>query len=391
MVVTPFFSIFAENLVYMIKRKIEEKIRQDFKRNKIITLLGPRQVGKTTLLEQLTEESGDMKILNLNCDNEDDRLLLQGRSSTELKNMIGNHDLIMIDEAQRVENIGLTLKMMGDLKTKSMIIVTGSSSLGLGDRINEPATGRLIEHNLFPFTEYELVNANSWRDEHRLLNHRLIYGMYPEVVMYPEDARRTLMTITNSYLYKDLLSYDGIRKPALLQKLVRALALQVGSEVSYNELAQLIGADKVTVEKYIDLLEKCFVVFKLPSYSRNMRNEIKKGKKIYFYDNGIRNAVLSNFALPEQRTDMGQLWENFLISERLKRNVYEGTYAQMYFWRTQAQQEIDYVEECDGKISAFEFKWNPKAKAAMPKSFKEAYPDSTFEVITPDNYGDFLK
>lgn len=375
----------------MIIRKIEDKILQDFKRNKIITLLGPRQVGKTTLLGQLTEEAGDIKILSLNCDNEDDRLLLQGRSSTELRNMIASNDLIMIDEAQRVENIGLTLKMMGDLKITSKIIVTGSSSLGLGDRINEPATGRLIEHNLFPFTVSELANAGSWREEHRLLNHRLIFGMYPEVVMYPEDARRTLMTISNSYLYKDLLSYDGIRKPALLQNLVRALALQVGSEVSYNELAQLIGADKATVEKYIDLLEKCFVVFKLPSYSRNMRNEIKKGKKIYFYDNGIRNAVLSNFALPEQRTDMGQLWENFLVSERLKRNVYSETYAQMYFWRTQTQQEIDYVEECDGRLSAYEFKWNPRAKATMPKNFKEAYPDSSFTIISPDNYEDFIK
>lgn len=374
----------------MIRRNIEEKIVKDFKRNKIITLLGPRQVGKTTLLEQLIEGSGDKKVLSLNCDNADDRLLLQGRSSTELKNMIGTNDLIMIDEAQRVENIGLTLKMIGDLKTKSNIIVTGSSSLGLGDSINEPATGRLIEYNLFPFTISELSDETSWREEHRMLSQRLIYGMYPEVVMYPEDAKRTLMTITNSYLYKDLLSNDGIRKPALLQNLVRALALQVGSEVSYNELAQLIGADKVTVEKYIDLLEKCFVVFKLPSYSRNMRNEIKKGKKIYFYDNGIRNAVLSNFALPEQRTDMGALWENFLVSERLKRNVYSGCYAQMYFWRTQAQQEIDYVEESDGQLRAYEFKWNPKAKAKVPKAFTEAYPGSMFEVVTPDNYEGFI-
>lgn len=375
----------------MIKRNIEEKIVKDFKRNKIITLLGPRQVGKTTLLEQIVEGSGNKRIITLNCDDEDDRTLLQGRSSTELKNLIGNNDLIMIDEAQRVENIGLTLKMMGDLKTKSNIIVTGSSSLDLGDKVNEPATGRLIEYNLFPFTVSELADETSWREEQRMLNQRLIFGMYPEVVMYPEDARRTLKTLCNSYLYKDLLSYDGIRKPALLRNLVRALALQVGSEVSYNELAQLVGADKVTVEKYIDLLEKCFVIFKLPSYSRNLRNEIKKGKKIYFYDNGIRNAVLSNFAMPELRTDIGALWENFLINERLKRNIYEGNYAQMYFWRTQTQQEVDYVEECDGKLSTFEFKWNPKAKASLPKLFADTYPGSTFETITPENYEDFIK
>lgn len=375
----------------MIRRTIENNILNDFKRNKVITLLGPRQVGKTTLLEQITSATDNPKILNLNCDNEDDRLILQNRSSTELRALIGNNDLVMIDEAQRVENIGLTLKMMGDLKTKANIIVTGSSSLGLGDNINEPATGRLLEYNLFPFTLSELAADTSWRDQHRLLNQRLIYGMYPEVVTFPEDARRTLMSLTNSYLYKDLLTYDGIRKPALLQKLVTALAIQVGSEVSYNEIALLIGADKATVEKYIDLLEKCFVVFKLPSFTRNMRNEIKKGKKIYFYDNGIRNAVLSNFASPEQRTDMGALWENFLISERLKRNVYANSYAQMYFWRTQAQQEIDYVEECDGKLSAFEFKWNVRAKASIPKPFMEAYPSASFQVITPENYHSFIQ
>ena len=374
----------------MIKRNIEAKIVKDFKRKKIITLLGPRQVGKTTLLEQIIEKTGNKDTMTLNCDDEDDRALLQGRSSTELKNLIGNHNLIMIDEAQRVEDIGLTLKKMGDLKTTANIIVTGSSSLDLGDKINEPATGRLIEYNLFPFTMEELAEDTSWREQHRLLTQRLIYGMYPEVVMYPEDAKRTLMTICNSYLYKDLLSYDGIRKHALLQNLVRALALQVGSKVSYNELAQLIGADKVTVEKYIDLLEKCFVVFKLPSYSRNLRNEIKKGKKIYFYDNGIRNAVLSNFALPDYRTDMGALWENFLVSERLKRNIYKGTYARMYFWRTQTQQEIDYIEECDGQLNTFEFKWNPKTKATFPKTFNEAYPGSSFEIITPENYERFI-
>ena len=375
----------------MIKRNIEAKIVKDFKRKKIITLLGPRQVGKTTLLEQIIEKTGNKDTMTLNCDDEDDRALLQGRSSTELKNLIGNHNLIMIDEAQRVEDIGLTLKKMGDLKTTANIIVTGSSSLDLGDKINEPATGRLIEYNLFPFTMEELAEDTSWREQHRLLTQRLIYGMYPEVVMYPEDAKRTLMTICNSYLYKDLLSYDGIRKHALLQNIVRALALQVGSKVSYNELAQLIGADKVTVEKYIDLLEKCFVVFKLPSYSRNLRNEIKKGKKIYFYDNGIRNAVLSNFALPDYRTDMGALWENFLVSERLKRNIYKGTYARMYFWRTQTQQEIDYIEECDGQLNTFEFKWNPKTKASLPKVFNEAYPESSFEIITPESYEGFVK
>lgn len=375
----------------MIKRSIESHIIGDFQRNKIITLLGPRQVGKTTLLEQITSEYEYQNILRLNCDNEDDRLSLTGKSSTELKALIGNNDLILIDEAQRVVNIGLTLKMIGDLKSKANIIVTGSSSLGLGDKINEPATGRLLEYNLFPFTVAELAANTSWKEEHRMLTHRLIFGMYPEVVMFPSDARRTLMTLANSYLYKDLLSYDGIRKPALLQNLVKALALQVGSEVSYNEIALLIGSDKATVEKYINLLEKCFVIFSLPSYSRNLRNEIKKGKKIYFYDNGVRNAILSNFAPPELRNDMGALWENFLISERIKRNIYSESYAQLYFWRTHAQQEIDLIEEKDGQLTAYEFKWNARAKAHIPTAFKTAYPSSSFDVITPDHYREFLQ
>lgn len=376
--------------IIMIKRTIEESILKDFGRNKVITMLGPRQVGKTTLLDQIIARFPDAKVLRLNCDEEDDRQSLQISNSTQLKSIIGGHDFVMIDEAQRVENIGLTLKMMGDLKTGANIIVTGSSSLGLGDRINEPATGRLIEYNLFPFTMNELAEASSWKEEHRLLETRLIYGMYPEVVLFPEDAKRILTTLANSYLYKDLLSYDGIRKPTLLQNLVKALALQVGSEVSYNEIGKLIGADKITVEKYIDLLEKCFVVFRLPSFSRNLRNEIKKGKKIYFYDNGIRNAVLSNFASPDKRSDMGALWENFLISERIKQNLYHGNLVQQYFWRTQTQQEIDYIEESDGQISAFEFKWNVKAKAHFPIQFRTTYPESSFEVIRPDNYRQFI-
>ncbi|MDE6272106.1 MAG: ATP-binding protein [Muribaculaceae bacterium] len=374
----------------MIERTIEKNILKDFKKKKIVTLLGPRQVGKTTLLNQITTTQPNSKVLELNCDDEDDRLILENKSSTELKALIGNNDLLLIDEAQRVNNIGLTLKKMGDLKSNASIIVTGSSSLGIGDKINEPATGRLLEYHLYPFTTGELINSSSPKEENRMLRQRLIYGMYPEVVNDPTDAKRTLMTLANNYLYKDLLAYDGIRKPTLLQNLVKALALQVGSEVSYNELASLIGADKITVEKYIDLLEKCFVVFRLPSFSRNMRNEIKKGKKIYFYDNGIRNAVISNFASPDLRTDMGALWENFLISERLKRNDYLATYAQLYFWRTQTKQEIDLIEECDGQLTTYEFKWNPKAKAKFPSAFQEAYPKSTFQVITPDNYQDFL-
>ena len=373
----------------MIKRIIKGSILADYRRRKVIVLLGARQVGKTTLLSELQE--GKEKILSLNCDNADDVLLLEGKTTTELKYLLSPYEIVFIDEAQRVKNVGLTLKMIGDLKLETQIVVTGSSSLDMADEINEPATGRLIEYNLFPFSLPELAESSSEREEHRLLENRMIYGLYPEVVTEPRDAKRTLMTLTNNYLYKDLFAYKGIKKPELIQKLVRALALQLGSEVSYNELSNLLGVDKSTVENYINLLEKCFVVFRLDSFSRNLRNEIKKGKKIYFYDNGVRNAVLSNFAPLELRNDVGALWENLMVSERVKRNSYSGNFAQLFFWRTHEQQEIDLIEEQDGILRTFEFKWNGKARNNQPKTFANSYPNSTYEVITPENYWSFVK
>ena len=277
------------------------------------------------------------------------------------------------------------------MKPDAKIIVTGSSSLDIADKINEPATGRLIEFNLYPLSMAELARNTSQKDETRLLEQRLIYGTYPEVVTDPNFAKKTLLTLTNSYLYKDILSFNGMRKPEVLMKLVKALALQAGSEVSYNELSSLVGINKETVDNYISLLEKCFVVFRLDSFSRNQRNEIKKGKKIYFYDNGIRNAVLSNFAPLELRNDCGALWENFLVSERKKRNAYCGSYAQLYFWRTHDQKEIDLVEEEDGVLRTFEFKWNPKKKnAKIPDQFAQSYPNHEFKVITKDNMWEFV-
>lgn len=315
----------------MIKRTLSKFIFDDLKKKKVIVLLGARQVGKTTMLEEIID--GKQKTLSVNCDDLDDRLMIEGKSSTELRHLISPYEIVFIDEAQRVKNIGLTIKMIGDLKNlTTRVIVTGSSSLELADEINEPATGRTIEHKLYPLSLSELAEDSSQREQQRLLEQRLIYGLYPEIVTDPADAKRNLMTLTNNYLYKDLFSFKGIQKPDVLQKLVRALALQLGHEVSYNELANMIGIDKETVENYINLLEKCFVVFRLESFSRNMRNEIKKGKKIYFYDNGVRNAVISNFAPLELRTDVGALWENLMVSERIKRNSYVGSYAQLYFW-----------------------------------------------------------
>lgn len=373
----------------MIKRVIKNSIQADYRREKVIVLLGARQVGKTTLLSELQEGAG--KVLSLNCDNVDDVLLLESKTSTELKYLLSSYDLVFIDEAQRVKNIGLTLKMIGDLKLKTQVVVTGSSSFDMSNEVNEPATGRLIEYNLYPFSLSELAIDTSEREEKRLLETRMIYGLYPEVVTEPGDAKRILMGLTNNYLYKDLFMYRGIKKPDLIQKLVRALALQLGNEVSYNELSSLLGVDRGTIETYINLLEKCFVVFRLDSFSRNLRNEIKKGKKVYFYDNGIRNAVLSNFAPLELRNDVGALWENLMVSERVKRNSYLGDFAQLFFWRTHEQQEIDLVEEQDGVLRTFEFKWNDKVKGKRPKSFFDTYPNSTYEVVTPENYWDFVR
>lgn len=372
----------------MIERTIERQLAADTGRRKVIVITGARQVGKTTLVNALA--AGRKKVLMLNCDNHDDRAALEDKTTTQLGALMEGYDLVFIDEAQRVPGIGLTIKMIGDMKPDTQVIATGSSSLELAEGINEPATGRHIDYMLFPLSLEELAAHTSEREERRMLGTRLIYGTYPEVVTQAADARRTLMTLASDYLYKDLLAYRGVKKPEVLSKLLRALALQVGSEVSYNELSGLLGIDKATVESYIGLLEKCFVIFRLDSFCRNARNEIKKGKKIYFCDNGIRNAIISNFAPPEMRTDMGALWENLMISERRKRNIYHNTYSQMYFWRTHEQKEIDLVEETDGMLHAYEFKWNGKARASLPAVFASAYPGTVLDIVTPDNYFPFI-
>ena len=372
----------------MIHRIIQKELEGAYGRRKVITILGSRQVGKSTLLAELAAAGTRVRILN--CDNEDDRRVLMDKTSTELKTLVEPHDFFLIDEAQRVKNIGLTLKKLGDLHLDTHVIVTGSSSFDLADEINEPATGRLIEFNLFPLSLPELAASTSQFEEQRMLETRMIYGLYPEVVTAPEYAQDTLMNLTNNYLYRDALSFQGMRKPDALIKLVRALALQIGSEVSYNELAQTVGIDKGTIENYINLLEKCFIVFRLNSFSRNARNEIRKGKKIYFVDNGVRNAVLSHFAPLELRNDVGMLWENLMVSERVKRNAYHRSYAQLYFWRTHDQKEIDLIEDKDGRLTAFEFKWNERQKTRMPASFAQNYPNSDFNVINKDNFWLFL-
>ena len=356
---------------------------------KVILIMGPRQVGKSTLSEQIIEESG-MPCIILNGDDADVRLLFQGMNEIKLSRIFGNNKLILIDEAQRIENIGLTLKIAADQLKDVQVIATGSSAFELASEINEPLTGRKWEHLLLPFSFQEMVNEHGQFKEMRLLNDRLIYGYYPEVVNNPGNEKKILTALSDSYLYKDLLSYPKLKKPIVLQNLLKALALQLGNEVSYNELAQTIGADKETVERYIELLEKSFVIFRLNAFSRNVRNELKKSRKIYFYDNGIRNAILGNYTPIELRQDVGALWENFLISERYKTLKYSDFYGFRYFWRTTAQQEIDYLEELDGKLKAYEFKWKAKGNHRIPKTFTNAYPEAETHIITPNNYLDFL-
>lgn len=372
----------------LIERSITEEIERLMFRGKAILIMGPRQVGKSTLLTRLLK--GSEKPLILNGDEADVREMLGNTTSTRLRKIIANHKLIVIDEAQRVANIGLTIKLFTDQIKEVQVIATGSSALELNSSIQEPLTGRKFEFTLFPISFTEMVNYHGLIEEKRQISHRLVFGYYPEVVNSTGMEKKLLKLLADSYLYKDLLALGQLKKPALLEKIVRALALQIGSEISYHELSQTVGADNQTVERYIDLLQKAYVVFVIPAYSRNVRNEIKKGKKIFFYDNGIRNAVIGDFSNIEKRSDTGMLWENYLMSERLKFSTYQEMDVSRFFWRTRQQQEIDYLEDREGKLYAYEFKWNPRAKAKIPRTFLNAYPNSEAFLVHRENYEDFL-
>ena len=374
----------------MITRTLQQRIEGNLFKGKAVIVIGARQVGKSTLFRQITEKLEE-PVLMLNCDEPEVRELLVGMNLVELKLMIGKHRLVVIDEAQRVSEIGMTLKRITDNFPEVQLLVTGSSSFELQNRLNEPLTGRKYEYRLFPISTRELLEHGGLIAVKQSLESRLIYGSYPDIVNHADEAKELLMNIASSYLYKDLLALEDIRRPALLEKLLVALALQVGNEVSYNEIAQTVGSDSKTVEKYIDLLEKCYIVFRLGAFSRNLRTELKKSKKIYFYDNGIRNAVIQNFAPLSMRNDTGALWENFFISERIKANEYEGRYAKSYFWRTTQLQEIDYIEESDGQFAVFEMKWNPRKKTTpLPAAFLKTYPVAQEAVVTPENYLEWL-
>ena len=373
----------------MITRNLEKNITSLFGKRKAIVIMGARQVGKSTLLQQML--AGREDVVWMNGDEMDIQELFREMTSTRIRAILGDNKFLVIDEAQRIQDIGLRMKLITDQVPEVQVIATGSSSFELAAKVNESLTGRKREFRMFPLTFGEMVRHTSFLEEVRMIPHRLVYGYYPEVVTSPGDERTVLKEISDSYLYKDILTLDSINKPDKLVRLLKALALQIGSQVSYNEIGNLIGLDSKTVEKYVDVLEKSFIVFRLNSFSRNLRNELKTSRKVYFWDLGIRNAIIGNLSQVENRTDAGDLWENFVIAERLKQNAYKGSFAQSWFWRTRQQNEIDYVEEEDGRLQAFEFKWNDrKGNVKCPESFVKSYPDAEFKVITPKNVEEFL-
>uniref|UniRef100_A0A832G7Y3 ATP-binding protein n=1 Tax=Ignavibacterium album TaxID=591197 RepID=A0A832G7Y3_9BACT len=374
----------------MIKRALQPIIESRLFKGKIIILYGARQVGKTTLIKNIQNKFPDIS-LYLNCDEPDIRALLTDTTSTKLKSIIGNKNLILIDEAQRVKNIGLTLKLFADEIKNVQVIATGSSSFELSNIINEPLTGRKYVFTLMPVSIKELVDTFGWIETNRLLEDRIIYGMYPEIISKPDEKKTLLKEITRSYLFKDILSFESIRKPEQIEKLLMLLAAQIGNEVSYNELANTLNMDKDTVSKYIDILEKAFIIFRLNPFSRNLRTEISKMRKIYFYDTGIRNALISNFNLLERRNDKGALWENFLISEKLKLNLIDDLDVKQYFWRTSQQQEVDYIEEIEGKLYAYEFTFSEKQKKQISKTFLKNYKPQSEMIVNRNNYSEFLR
>ncbi|MEK7729447.1 MAG: ATP-binding protein [candidate division KSB1 bacterium] len=373
----------------MIQRALQPRLEAVLFKGKVIILYGARQVGKTTLIRAIEKKIFAADSLYLNCDEPDIRALLTDVTSTALKALIGRKKIIFLDEAQRVKNIGITLKLAVDNFPERQFVATGSSSLDLSNETNEPLTGRKYEFQLFPFSLAELRQKYSKLELHRLLDNRIRLGMYPEIVEKTDEAQVLLKSLASSYLYKDVLQYQSLKRPELLEKLLAALALQAGSEVSYNELAGLLGVNKETVANYIQLLEKTFVIYRLSPFSRNLRSELTKLRKIYFYDTGIRNALINNFNALQFRQDVGALWENFMISERLKYNSNCGNSVNTYFWRTHQQQEIDYLEEQDGGLTAFEFKWKT-GKKRVPQLFTTTYPESRVEFIDRQNYGAFV-
>lgn len=359
--------------------------------NKVLVLLGARRVGKTELINTYLEQTTE-RFLKLNGEDVLDIQLLEERSVNNYKRLLENYDLLVIDEAQKINEIGLKLKLIVDHIKNIKVIATGSSVFDLSNKLGEPLVGRKNTLYLFPFAQLEFSNLEDYKITKEKLEERLLFGAYPELEQHTNfnDKVEYLNEIINSYLLKDILIFDGIKQADKIINLLRLIAFQIGKEVSLSELGKQLGISKNTVEKYLDLLSKVFVIYKVKAFSRNHRKEISKSSRWYFYDNGIRNAIINNFNKLNMRNDIGELWENYIISERIKYQNYTKKNTINYFWRTYDQQEIDWIEEENGNLNAFEFKWNAKKKIKVPSGFIKAYPDANFLVINNNNYLDWI-
>lgn len=377
------------NILIMISRILENSIEADLFKGKIIILYGARQVGKTTLVESILQKFGE-KGRFLNCETLSVEQNLKEAEPDKLRAFFGNYKIIGLDEAQNIPNIGRILKVFIDSVKDIQIIATGSSSFELADKTSEPLTGRVFHHILYPLSALEIKGGSDWISFDGKIDQLLRFGSYPEVYLSDEKyAKRKLGEISTSYLFKDLLKLEGVRKSSLLKNLILLLALQLGKEVSYNELSTTLQVSHLTIQKYIDLLEQNFVIFRLNAFSRNLRKEISKSIKVYFFDLGIRNALINNYNPLSLRNDVGALWENFCIAERIKSNSYSHRQVNSYFWRTYDQNEIDYVEEINGIITGYEIKYSPKQKVKVPKLFTETYNSKVLRVDR-GNYWQFF-
>lgn len=373
----------------MIERSLEKVLGNRINQKKAIVIYGPRQVGKTTLVKELMKKIGQPYHYH-NGDEISTRNLWRQEQMRALTLSFGDRKIVILDEAQMIEDVGIIAKQIIDAESGVQLILTGSSALNIANLTQEPLTGRKWEYFLYPVSCAELVQYQGAPELLKSLSYPLVFGTYPEVVTHPADAIEILNNLVSSYLYKDVLALTGVKKPLLLEKILTALAWQVGSEVSLNELSKVVGADVKTIDNYIYLLEQVYVVYRLGAHSGNLRNEINRKKKIYFYDNGVRNALIGNYSLPENRYDLGALWENYLVGERKKLLSYNGFHGHTYFWRSKAKAEVDYIEEINGKLYAYEFKWNPVAKAKFPQSFVEAYRPTETRVIHRENFWQWL-
>ena len=373
-----------------IPQKQLENLKRLIRPKRAIIIYGPRRCGKTTLLKKFLQGVKEEYLL-VNGEDIFVQEYLSSQSITKLKDFIGRHKLLAIDEAQKIPNIGLNLKLIVDNIANLKVIATGSAAFDLYQKVGEPLTGRKITLRLFPLAQMELSGTEDLYETKANLETRLIFGSYPEIVLAKDKQEKILFLkeLVSSYLYKDILTIDGLRHSGKLVKILQLLALQIGQEVSYSEIASQVGLNRKTVERYLDLLEKVFVVFELRGFSRNLRKEVSKSPKYYFYDMGVRNALINNFNLINLRNDVGVIWENYVIAERMKKQEYLSIQANNYFWRTYDKKEIDLIEEKNGRLSAYEIKWGRK-KVSPPLDWKSTYPDSIFKVILPDNYLKFI-